>query len=58
MRARGQLVTMRLEWRSAGEWRSLCEQAGLRVVRIFAGFEGQVLEGDLPGDHAFVCERA
>jgi SAM-dependent methyltransferase len=58
VRARGQLVTMRLEWRSAGEWRALCEQAGLRVVRIFAGFEGQVLEGDLPGDHAFVCERA
>ncbi len=51
-------MTMRLEWRSAGEWRALCEQAGLRVVRIFAGFEGQVLEGDLPGDHAFVCERA
>jgi SAM-dependent methyltransferase len=58
VRARGQLVTMQLEWRSAAEWRRLCEKAGLRVVRIFSGFEGDVLQGDLPGDHAFVCERA
>jgi SAM-dependent methyltransferase len=57
VRARGRTVEMRLEWLSADEWRALCEQAGLRVVAAYSGFEGDRLSG-LPGDHVFVCEPA
>jgi SAM-dependent methyltransferase len=56
VRARGRISTMRLEWRSADAWRALCEQAGLRVVEAYRGFDGAQLE-NLPGDHVFVCER-
>ena len=56
VRHRGQIVDMRLEWRSADEWRALCAAAGLRVVAAYRGFDGIPLEG-LPGDHVFVCER-
>jgi SAM-dependent methyltransferase len=55
VRHRGKIVEMRLEWRSADEWRALCAAAGLRVVRAYRGFEGAPLDG-LPGDHVFVCE--
>ena len=57
MSARGRVVTMDLEWRSADEWRALCEEAGLRVVAGYSGWSGAPLDG-LPGDHVFVCERA
>jgi SAM-dependent methyltransferase len=57
VRARGRTVSMQLEWRSADEWRSLCEQAGLRVVQAYAGWEGDPLDG-LPGDHVFICARS
>jgi SAM-dependent methyltransferase len=57
VRARGRIVEMQLEWRSADEWRALCEGAGLRVVAAYHGFDGTPLNG-LPGDHVFVCERA
>jgi SAM-dependent methyltransferase len=57
VRARGQVVEMRLEWRSAQEWRDLIAEAGMRVVAAYRGFEGMPLD-DLPGDHVFVCERA
>jgi len=55
VRHRGRIVEMRLEWRSADEWRALCAAAGLRVVAAYRGFDGVPLEG-LPGDHVFVCE--
>ena len=55
VRHRGRIVDMRLEWRSADEWRALCTEAGLRVVAAYRGFDGVPLEG-LPGDHVFVCE--
>jgi SAM-dependent methyltransferase len=54
--ARGRVVTMDLEWLSADEWRALCEEAGLRVVAGYNGWDGAPLDG-LPGDHVFVCER-
>ena len=57
VRSRGRIVTMQLEWRSAADWRALCERAGLQVAAVFAGFNGDPSNG-WPGDHVFVCRRA
>jgi SAM-dependent methyltransferase len=51
---RGTRVAMRLEWRTAREWRALCAAAGLRVSEAFDGFHGAPLTGGA-GDHVFVC---
>jgi SAM-dependent methyltransferase len=50
-------VAMTLEWRSAGEWRALCAEAGLAVISAQSGFEGEPLTHQ-KGDQVYVCTRA
>src|SRR5262249_33435372 len=57
VRARGRVVSMLLEGRSAEEGHALCAGAGRRVRAAYTGFEGGPQLG-LPGDHVFVCEAA
>ena len=57
VRLPGRVVSMTLEWRSADEWRALCEGAGLKVLASYAGFDGAQL-ADQTGDQIYVCTRA
>jgi len=57
VRLPGKVVSMTLEWRSAEEWRRLCEEAGLEVLEAYAGFGGVELI-DQTGDQVYVCGRA
>ena len=54
VRLPGRIVPMTLEWRSAAEWRELCEEAGLDMITAYAGFEGVELV-DQTGDQVYVC---
>jgi SAM-dependent methyltransferase len=57
VRLPGRVVPMTLEWRSADEWRALCEQAGLTVISAEWGFGGEPLDGR-QGDQVYICRRA
>jgi SAM-dependent methyltransferase len=57
VRLPGRVVSMTLEWRNAGEWRALCEEAGLDVIAAYSGFDGVELI-DQTGDQVYVCGRA
>lgn len=56
VRLPGRIVPMTLEWRSAAEWRELCEEAGLTVTAAYSGFEGIELL-DQTGDQVYLCTR-